>query len=64
MKNKITLPKKPAVEGIYSVALTKKAMEYLKSIASESSLPLRSIASDIITQAVEKDLIEFATEEE
>lgn len=39
------------------VKLTDKAYNYLVDIANESTLPLNRIASDIIEQAVEGDMI-------
>ena len=39
------------------VKLTEAAYNYLIDIANESTLPLNRIASDIIIQAVEGDLI-------
>ena len=46
------------------IKLTKEAMGALVELVNETNLSLRSVASEIILQAINNDLISFDREEE
>lgn len=65
MKRKIVLEsKKKNPRGLCMVSLTKEAYEVLERLQSETGDSFRKLASTIITQAYEKDLIAFDMEVE
>lgn len=66
MENKIYLTrKKPATGNEQNcIKLTSEAMSLLVDLASESNMPLRQVASQIILQSISKDLIRFSDEVE
>lgn len=61
--NKIYLTrKKPQKNDQNVIKLTDQAMNALIEIVAETNMPLRQVASQIIIQAVEGDLIRFTDE--
>lgn len=62
---KIHIPaKKVTANEQGCIKLTKEAMGALVELVNETNLSLRSVASEIILQAINNDLISFDREEE
>lgn len=61
---KIVIPaRKQQVNGQGVIKLTPEALNALTEVVNETNLSIRQVASTIILQAIEKNLIEFRREE-
>lgn len=66
-RGKIVLPRRKTRKyknGDGVIKVTREAFDCLKTLADETTLSVRQVASKIILQAYENDLIEFDGEED
>ena len=62
-RDKIVIPaRKQQVNEQGVIKLTPEALNALTEVVNETNLSIRQVASMIILQAIEKDLIEFKSE--
>lgn len=59
MNERIYLKRKVTGNSQNCIKLTGHAMDLLAEVVSETNMSIRQVASEIITQAIEKDLIRF-----